>query len=82
MQMVKMTRAHVVFGASWLAYASSYFLRKPVGVLKPAMENQLGFSTSLLGFLDVALLLPYALVQVHPSLQLLTRYLQKIKTEK
>ena len=66
--MVKITRAPVVFGASWLAYAASYILRRPVGVLKPAMENQLGFSTSLLGFLDVALLLPYALVQVQRSL--------------
>ena len=47
-----------------MAYASAYFLRKPVGVLKPAMEKELGFSSSMLGYLDVALLLPYAFAQV------------------
>ena len=62
--MISLTKARVVFAVSWLAYATSYFLRKPVGVLKPSMEKELGFTSSMLGCLDVALLLPYALVQV------------------
>jgi len=64
MMMISLTEQRVVFIISWLAYASAYFLRKPVGVLKPAMEKELGFPPLLLGFLDVALLLPYALVQM------------------
>ena len=62
--MISISKSHVVFAVSYVAYATSYFLRKPVGVLKPAMEKELGFTPSMLGCLDVALLLPYAFVQV------------------
>lgn len=54
----------VVFVVGWIAYACTYFLRKPLGVIKSDMENELGFTKSQLGMFDTALLLPYALVQI------------------
>lgn len=57
-------RLIIVFVIGWLAYATTYFLRKPLGVIKSDMENDLGFTKSQLGVFDSALLLPYALVQV------------------
>lgn len=57
-------RLIIVFLTGWLAYATTYFLRKPLGVIKSDMENELGFTKSELGIFDSALLLPYALVQV------------------
>jgi len=62
--MISLSKSRVVFIVSYVAYGTSYFLRKPVGVLKPAMEKELGFTPSMLGCLDVALLLPYAFVQM------------------
>ena len=58
-------RLIVVFIVGWIAYASTYFLRKPLGVIKSDMESELKFSKSQLGVFDSALLLPYALVQVN-----------------
>ncbi|XP_005098766.1 putative glycerol-3-phosphate transporter 5 [Aplysia californica] len=52
------------FALGWLAYASTYFLRKPLGVIKADLQRDLSFSTSQLGFLDTALLLPYAVMQM------------------
>lgn len=53
----------LVFGGVWLVYASTYLLRKPLGVIKVGMAKELGLSRSRLGLLDTALLLPYALAQ-------------------
>ena len=58
-------RLIIVFVVGWLSYATTYFLRKPLGVIKSDMENDLGFTKSQLGIFDTALLLPYALVQVN-----------------
>ena len=55
----------IVFIIGWIAYASTYFLRKPLGVIKSDIESELKFSKSQLGIFDSALLLPYALVQVN-----------------
>eukprot|EP00048_Salpingoeca_helianthica_P015587 m.227528 g.227528 ORF g.227528 m.227528 type:complete len:414 (+) comp17240_c0_seq1:96-1337(+) len=48
----------------WIAYASTYFLRKPVGVGKSAIGNALGLSAKSLGLFDTAFLVPYATVQM------------------
>lgn len=53
-----------MFVVGWLAYASTYFLRKPLGVIKSDMEHELNFTKSQLGLFDTALLLPYALIQI------------------
>ncbi|CAG7835331.1 unnamed protein product [Allacma fusca] len=56
-----------VFATTWLAYSILYFLRKPLGVIKPSLEKEFGVSKTDLGWLDVGLLLPYALVQIFSS---------------
>ncbi|BFZ08995.1 hypothetical protein BsWGS_12034 [Bradybaena similaris] len=52
------------FSLCWVAYASTYFLRKPLGVIKADLQMELSFTTSQLGWLDTALLLPYAVMQI------------------
>ncbi|KAL8612511.1 hypothetical protein ACOMHN_053765 [Nucella lapillus] len=53
-----------MFSLGWIAYASTYLLRKPLGVIKADMETEMGFTKSQLGWLDAALLLPYAVMQM------------------
>ncbi|XP_052780279.1 glucose-6-phosphate exchanger SLC37A2-like isoform X2 [Mya arenaria] len=57
-------RQVVVFTVGWLAYASTYCLRKPLGVVKTDLETELSMSKTQLGLLDTALLLPYAVMQI------------------
>ncbi|KAK3101363.1 hypothetical protein FSP39_003025 [Pinctada imbricata] len=57
-------RQILVFGLGWLAYASTYFLRKPLGVIKTDLKDKLSVTTTQLGWLDTALLLPYAIMQM------------------
>lgn len=57
-------RQILIFVVGWLAYASTYCLRKPLGVVKTDLENELSLSKTQLGWLDTALLLPYALMQM------------------
>lgn len=59
----------IVFFVGWVSYASTYFLRKPLGVIKSDMERDMGFTKSQLGMFDTALLLPYALIQVSLYIQ-------------
>ncbi|XP_064607504.1 uncharacterized protein LOC135471968 [Liolophura sinensis] len=54
----------LIFGFSWVAYAGTYFLRKPLGVIKADLETDLNFTKTQLGWLDTSLLLPYALMQM------------------
>ena len=54
----------VSFSLVWLAYCSTYFLRKPLGVIKTDLGADLGLSKTQLGWCDLALSLPYALIQV------------------
>ena len=57
------------FSLVWLAYASTYLLRKPLGVVKADLGQTLGVGKVLLGWCDTALVLPYAAVQIlWPSL--------------
>ena len=57
------------FSLVWLAYASTYLLRKPLGVVKADLGHHLGVGKALLGWCDTALVLPYAAVQIlWPSL--------------
>uniref|UniRef100_A0A2P2I1Z2 Glucose-6-phosphate exchanger SLC37A2-like n=1 Tax=Hirondellea gigas TaxID=1518452 RepID=A0A2P2I1Z2_9CRUS len=51
---------HLMLSLLWLAYASAYLLRKPLALVKADLISELHFSTQLLGWLDVALWLPYA----------------------
>ncbi|KAH3820537.1 uncharacterized protein LOC127832346 [Dreissena polymorpha] len=57
-------RQVLVFSVGWLAYASTYCLRKPLGVVKTDLETELLFTRTQLGWLDTALLLPYAVMQM------------------
>lgn len=49
-----------MFGIIWLAYGSTYLLRKPLGVVKADLQKALDISAVGLGWVDAALLLPYA----------------------
>ncbi|CAF1101653.1 unnamed protein product [Rotaria sordida] len=51
------------FIVAWISYALTYFLRKPLGVMKTDLEHDLSLSKFQLGLFDTALLLPYALIQ-------------------
>lgn len=57
-------RQALIFGLGWLAYASTYFLRKPLGVIKTDLETNLNLTKTELGWLDTALLFPYAVMQM------------------
>jgi len=57
----------IIFVTTWLSYAVVYFLRKPLGVIKPSLETEFRVSKTQLGLLDVALLLPYSIVQIFIS---------------
>ena len=48
---------------TWVGYAATYFLRKPLGIGKSGMQRDLQLSSAWLGLLDTAMLMPYALVQ-------------------
>lgn len=50
----------VMFGTLWLAYGSTYLLRKPLGVVKADLQKALDISEVSLGWVDASLLLPYA----------------------
>ena len=53
----------------WFVYCFTYFLRKPIGVVKSDVGTELKISKTELGWCDLALVLPYAGVQiVFPSL--------------
>ena len=54
----------VTFLLLWLAYCATYFLRKPLGGIKTDLGSELGLSKTQLGWCDLALTLPYGLVQV------------------
>jgi len=48
----------------WIGYCGSYLIRKPLGVIKTVLGGELDLSTTQLGFLDMAFVLPYALIQI------------------
>ena len=54
----------LIFFITWLSYASTYLLRKPLGVIKPDLEKTLHLKKTEMGWLDAALLLPYAVIQM------------------
>ena len=54
----------LAFAIIWLTYCITYFLRKPLGVVKPELGAEYHLSNSQLGWLDLSLLLPYATVQI------------------
>lgn len=57
-------RQILAFVVTWIAYASTYLLRKPLGVVKSHLSMSHGLSKSQLGWLDAALLFPYAIMQM------------------
>lgn len=52
------------FVLTWVSYASFYFTRKNLAVTKSRLHEQLGVTTALLGTLDTAYLITYALGQL------------------
>ncbi|KAJ8301606.1 hypothetical protein KUTeg_020593 [Tegillarca granosa] len=56
-------RQILVFLVGWLAYASTYFLRKPLGVIKTDLMENIHLDKVQLGWLDMGLLFPYAFMQ-------------------
>ncbi|XP_028397737.1 putative glycerol-3-phosphate transporter 5 [Dendronephthya gigantea] len=58
------TRQVFTFIVTWLSYASTYLLRKPLGVIKPDLEKTLHLKKSEMGWLDASLLFPYAVMQM------------------
>ena len=48
----------------WVAYFSTYLLRKPLGVVKTDLGLDLGLTKAQLGWCDTAFALPYALMQI------------------
>jgi len=50
----------VVFGLTWLSYASYYLARKGFGVTKARIESTLGVSAGWLALIDTAYLISYA----------------------
>ena len=63
---LKVSKVHQAFAflLVWVAYFVVYFLRKPLGVVKPHLGADLGLDKAELGWADMALLAPYSLVQV------------------
>ncbi|KAI3380461.1 hypothetical protein SNEBB_001687 [Seison nebaliae] len=60
-------RLCTIFAVGWLSYAATYLLRKPLGIIKPNLQTDLKLSNAELGYLDTALLLPYAIIQIFCS---------------
>ena len=54
----------LVFVVLWFGFGSTYLLKKPLGVIKSDIAEDLNLSKFELGMLDTALLLPYAVMQV------------------
>ncbi len=54
----------LVFVVLWFGFGSTYLLKKPLGVIKSDIAEDLHLSKFELGMLDTALLLPYAAMQV------------------
>lgn len=61
---VLQARQLFTFILTWMSYASTYLLRKPLGVIKPDLENTLHLKKTEMGWLDAALLFPYAVMQM------------------
>ncbi|KAF0297889.1 Glucose-6-phosphate exchanger SLC37A2 [Amphibalanus amphitrite] len=57
-------RQFITFCLLWVGYALTYFLRKPLGVIKADLRDQAGLNEAQLGWMDAALLAPYALAQM------------------
>jgi len=58
------TNQVICFALVWFSYCCTYFLRKPLGVVKTDMAADLSLSKTALGWCDTALVLPYAAVQI------------------
>ena len=58
------TNQVIIFALVWCSYCCTYFLRKPLGVVKTDMAADLALSKTALGWCDTALVLPYAAVQI------------------
>ncbi|MBU0553427.1 MFS transporter [Myxococcota bacterium] len=52
-----------VFAATWASYAGFYFCRKPFFIVKSALNEELGWSPTLLGAIGTLYLLSYAIGQ-------------------
>ncbi|XP_019625469.1 PREDICTED: putative glycerol-3-phosphate transporter 5 [Branchiostoma belcheri] len=57
-------RQVATFVLTWVAYASTYLVRKPLGVIKTDLASELSLTKTQLGWLDTSMLLPYATMQM------------------
>ncbi|GAB6029431.1 hypothetical protein CHUAL_005191 [Chamberlinius hualienensis] len=65
--MAKMELKHrqiISFAVAWVAFGSTYLLRKPIGVIKTDLQSAFHFDEARLGWFDTALLFPYASLQI------------------
>lgn len=53
-----------VFSSIWILYAATYLMRKPLGVMKVGMGEELKFSKTQMGLMDTAIMLPYSVFQM------------------
>jgi len=54
----------ICFVTVWLAYCVTYFVRKPLGVIKGSLGTEFSVTKTSLGWCDTALILPYAVFQI------------------
>ncbi len=52
-----------IFLSSWLCYVGYYFARKSWGIVKAALDQELGFGPEMLGWIEASYLVAYALGQ-------------------
>ncbi|XP_066955094.1 uncharacterized protein [Macrobrachium rosenbergii] len=53
-----------IFVVLWLSYGATYFLRKPLALIKDDLQSSLNLTSADLGWVDTSFLLPYALVSL------------------
>jgi sugar phosphate permease len=58
------SRRKMLFLVTYFAYIAIYFARKPLSVLKPVLEKELGISRVAMGNMDTTLLACYAAGQL------------------
>jgi len=53
-----------LFAITYLSYVGIYFARKPMSVLKPVLQEEMGMTRAGLGLVDTAMLAAYAMGQI------------------
>ncbi|XP_068202093.1 glucose-6-phosphate exchanger SLC37A2-like [Palaemon carinicauda] len=53
-----------IFVVLWMSYGATYFLRKPLALIKDDLQSNFNLTSAALGWVDTSFLLPYALVSL------------------